>query len=304
MAISPDIDQPITELCLSVRSHNALTKNNILTIRDLIQLTATDLGKRLGVSRRCFAEITEMLSVLGLSVGMTIDADGRLLHPSDPSRTEYPKPEPLDPSRYRELYLNHGYSFLPQSLMDDFYRVISEELKKRISSHRGNIDRLQENQKGKPSEPNELIDHYEIWEDMAYEEARIDESNTLLDLANELMFLSLYRFIEIERLRILAKYFPMPPSGRSHSYARLSLEFPWIKNLYGSRAIDEIRLINNCIKHSGRVSRELVKYHSTWVESEQLRGLRGAYERLAPYVGAYWVDLVETCRKKGKGSTK
>jgi hypothetical protein len=303
VAIPPDIDQSIEELCLSVRSHNALTKSNILTIRDLIQLTASDLGKRLGVSRRCFAEITESLSMIGLSVGMTTDANGNLLHPVDPSRTEYPKPDSVDPSRYRELYLNHGYSFLPQSLMDDFYRVVSGELEKRISFHRCNIDRLRENHSSKPSEPNELIGHYETWKNVVYEEARIDEANTLLDLTNELMFLSLYRFIEIERLRILAKHFSVSPSGRSPSYARLLLEFSWIKNLYGSQAIDEIRLINNCIKHSGRVNRELAKCHSTWTESEQLSGLRDAYERLAPYVGAYWVDLVETCGKKGRGGS-
>jgi hypothetical protein len=182
--------------------------------------------------------------------------------------------------------------------MDSFYRVVSEELKERISYHSRHTDQLKEGRKNKFSEPNERFAQYESWKDLAYQEARIDEQRKLLELTDELMFLGLYRFIEIERLRILTEYFPMSPLTRSHSYARLLLEFPWMKNLYGSPAIDEIRIINNCIKHSGRVSRELAKYHSTWVESEELSGLRAAYERLAPYVGAYWVDLVETAKNE------
>jgi hypothetical protein len=173
----PDINQSIDELCLSVRSHNALTKNNVRTIRDLIQLTASDLSKRLRVNHRCFAEINESLSVIGLSVGMTIDADGNPLRSADPSRTEYPKLDAPDASRYREFYLDHGYSFLPQSLMDQFYRVVSEELKKRISIHRRNI----ENQRNEHSKPHELIGQYETWKDVVHEEARVDEENRLLD---------------------------------------------------------------------------------------------------------------------------
>jgi hypothetical protein len=279
------------QLLLSIRSETRLRKAKLLTIRDLIQLTAQDLVRRTRTSSRGFKEITDSLASIGLSLAMTIDSAGNLLQPEEPASLEYPKPEPADPSQYVVFYRNRGgYSFLPQGLMDDFYRVISSELQDRMSRHRKNIDR-QKQADGSNS--------YESWKDIIYEEARIDEENALLSLTDELMFLGLYRFIEIERLRILSDHFPMSRLDKAHTYARLLQMFPWLQDLFGSSAINEIRLINNGIKHSGRVSRELSRYHTNWVESEQLRGLREAYERLAPYVGAYWVDLCRSCVKKG-----
>src|ERR1035437_3483362 len=107
------------------------------------------------------------------------------------------------------------------------------------------------------------------------------------------MFLGLYRFIEIERLRVLRQAFPQSRVSKACSYSRLVEQFPWLQQLFGSSQVNDIRLINNCIKHSGRVSRELAKFNAFWKESEDLSGLRQTYERLAPYVGAYWVDLIE-----------
>src|SRR5579862_3064324 len=270
-----NLDQSVEYLCLSLRSERKLAKGNVQTLRDLITLTAADLVRRTGISRRGFAEITESLSSLGLSVGMIIDSSGNPICPDDPSRVEYPKPEPIEPSRYVMFYPN-SYTFLPQLLMDDFHSVISNELYHRISRHREIINQVQQNPTG------------EYWRDIAYEEARIEEENALLELTNELMFLGLYRFIEIERLGILLRHFPGTPPDRSHNYANLLRAFPWLRQLFGSQAINEVRLINNCIKHSGRVSRELSRCHPSWVESEELRGLGEAYQRLAPYVGAYW----------------
>jgi hypothetical protein len=284
-----DLNRPIEELCLSIRSINRLRKGKVFTIRDLVVLTAKQLVERTKISEASFQELTDELDSLGLSLGMTINGERAILA-SSPNSTEYPPPPPPDPARYVQFYRAHGYSFLPQSLMESFYQVIAQELNQRID--------YSQKRTPKPSLPEGRFDNYEDWKSFRYYEGQIRQEQDLLFLADELMFLGLYRFIEIERLRVLKRAFPHFGSSRTCSYSRLVEQFPWLQQLFGSSQVNEIRLINNCIKHSGKVSRELAKFNAIWKESEYLSGLRHAYERLAPYVGAYWVDLVDKCKDK------
>jgi hypothetical protein len=287
---SDDLNRPIEELCLSIRSLNRLRKGDVFTLRDLVKLTAKQLVERTQIGQTNFQELAEELDSLGLSLGMTVDKDGAILA-SSANSTEYPPPAPPDPARYVQFYRDHGYSFLPQSLMESFYRVIAHELNQRIDHFQTCIPN--------PSTPDGKFDDYEEWKDFCYYDGQIRDEQQILLLADELMFLGLYRFIEIERIRVLNQAFPRICASRRCSYSRLVEHFPWLKQLYGSSQINEIRLINNCIKHSGKVSRELANFNNIWKESEAITGLRHAYERLAPYVGAYWVDLVEKCKHKG-----
>ena len=112
-----DLNRPIEELCLSIRSINRLRKGKVFTIRDLVVLTAKQLVERTKISEASFQELTDELDSLGLSLGMTINGERAILA-SSPNSTEYPPPPPPDPARYVQFYRAHGYSFLPQSLME------------------------------------------------------------------------------------------------------------------------------------------------------------------------------------------
>ena len=66
------INKPITELELSVRSANCLEAANIKTIGDLIQKTEPQMLKYKNFGKKSLSEITNILTVMGLSLGMDI----------------------------------------------------------------------------------------------------------------------------------------------------------------------------------------------------------------------------------------
>jgi len=57
-------------------------------------------------------------------------------------------------------------------------------------------------------------------------------------------------------------------------------------------AIDEIRLINNSVKHNGVVSADLAGYPG-WRRGRPLRGLPRAFNRLSPQVAPFFEDLAK-----------
>ncbi len=66
------INKPITELELSVRSANCLEAANIKTIGDLIQKTEPQMLKYKNFGKKSLSEITNILTIMGLSLGMDI----------------------------------------------------------------------------------------------------------------------------------------------------------------------------------------------------------------------------------------
>lgn len=67
------ITKPISELELSVRSANCLEAANIKTIGDLIQKTEAQMLKYKNFGKKSLAEISGILTTMGLSLGMNID---------------------------------------------------------------------------------------------------------------------------------------------------------------------------------------------------------------------------------------
>lgn len=66
------INKPITELELSVRSANCLEAANIKTIGDLIQKTEPQMLKYKNFGKKSLSEITNILTAMGLHLGMDI----------------------------------------------------------------------------------------------------------------------------------------------------------------------------------------------------------------------------------------
>jgi DNA-directed RNA polymerase subunit alpha len=67
------LDKSVEELELSVRSYNCLKNANIRTIRELVQKTEPEMLKTKNFGRKSLNEIKEILSSMGLSLGMKVD---------------------------------------------------------------------------------------------------------------------------------------------------------------------------------------------------------------------------------------
>jgi DNA-directed RNA polymerase subunit alpha len=75
------LNRSVEELELSVRSYNCLKNANIQTIGELIQRTEAEMLRTKNFGRKSLNEIKEILASMGLSLGMKIDAQGRLIAP-------------------------------------------------------------------------------------------------------------------------------------------------------------------------------------------------------------------------------
>jgi DNA-directed RNA polymerase subunit alpha len=67
------LDKSVEELELSVRSYNCLKNANIRTIRELVQKTEPEMLKTKNFGRKSLNEIKEILSSMGLSLGMKLE---------------------------------------------------------------------------------------------------------------------------------------------------------------------------------------------------------------------------------------
>jgi DNA-directed RNA polymerase subunit alpha len=74
-----NLDRSVEELELSVRSYNCLKNANITTIRELVQKSEAEMLKTKNFGRKSLNEIKEILSAMGLSLGMKTDEKGNPL---------------------------------------------------------------------------------------------------------------------------------------------------------------------------------------------------------------------------------
>jgi DNA-directed RNA polymerase subunit alpha len=86
------LDRSVEELELSVRSYNCLKNANIQTIRELVMKTENEMLKTKNFGRKSLNEIKEILTRMGLSLGMKFDEHGRIIWPPPPNQTA-PAPE-------------------------------------------------------------------------------------------------------------------------------------------------------------------------------------------------------------------
>ena len=73
VASNENLDKSVEELELSVRSYNCLKNANIRTIRELVQKSEGEMLKTKNFGRKSLNEIKEILSTMGLSLGMRLD---------------------------------------------------------------------------------------------------------------------------------------------------------------------------------------------------------------------------------------
>jgi len=75
-----NLKRSVEELELSVRSYNCLKNADIKTIGELVQKSEGEMLKTKNFGRKSLNEIKDILSDMGLSFGMRLDPDGRLVH--------------------------------------------------------------------------------------------------------------------------------------------------------------------------------------------------------------------------------
>ena len=77
--LNENLNRSVDELDLSVRSYNCLKNANIRTIGELVQKTEAEMLKTKNFGRKSLTEIKELLSEMGLSLGMKLDEKTRRL---------------------------------------------------------------------------------------------------------------------------------------------------------------------------------------------------------------------------------
>jgi len=77
--LQENLKRSVEELELSVRSYNCLKNADIKSIGELVQKTEGEMLKTKNFGRKSLNEIKEILSDMGLSFGMKLDIDGRLM---------------------------------------------------------------------------------------------------------------------------------------------------------------------------------------------------------------------------------
>src|SRR5499426_3644200 len=76
-AVSEHLNKSVDELELSVRSYNCLKNANIRTIGELVTKSEAEMLKTKNFGRKSLNEIKEILSSMGLALGMKLDEHGR-----------------------------------------------------------------------------------------------------------------------------------------------------------------------------------------------------------------------------------
>jgi hypothetical protein len=114
-----------------------------------------------------------------------------------------------------------------------------------------------------------------------------------LFLAERSAVLALYQVVELNTVKILAWRWGRDNVTRKQLFKvdRLKRELKSqlqldVEALTGYAAVDELRLLNNAIKHRGVVTPELAKYPG-WVVGERLANLSAFVERVATEVPKY-----------------
>jgi len=119
----------------------------------------------------------------------------------------------------------------------------------------------------------------------------IEKSSKLL--GDELAIIALYKSIEIKTKKIVHHKIPSSCSLNLSYFKQLHQAVPTITTLPNYDALNELRLINNSIKHGGTVSEELSSAFPAWVQDENITGLDTVYNRLLPLVKIYFSAFVD-----------
>lgn len=114
------------------------------------------------------------------------------------------------------------------------------------------------------------------------------------DLGDELSVIALYKKIETKTCRIIKHRISAAASKNLSYYKQLREALPFdLDAVHGFSSFNELRLINNSIKHDGVVSQDLADNFPVWTVGAELTELGRAFARILPGAKNYVSDLVE-----------
>jgi hypothetical protein len=206
----------------------------------------------------------------------------------------------LKPERYVEAYtsVQRGYGFLPQIEIDDFRETVRGPLNQRRRRYQAEMPEDVE------TGPLEYFARKEWIRSIAGSEKGMEEVDQIANLVDELVILAIYKAVEIQRSKLLTALFPSTKGSKLSDIRCLHATFPFACKAFAADRIEELRLLCNCIKHSGRVSQALCRQNPLWIAGEPLISLDLAYDRIAPYVGAYWISLLQLAHEEAPNGAR
>ena len=141
-------------------------------------------------------------------------------------------------------------------------------------------------------------------------EMELGDERSFLDevdsLAGEMAIVALYKKVEISSKRAIKLALPQVDAKSLFQFKELKKALApvgiKVHKLPSYQALDELRCLNNAVKHSGNVSAELAR-HKGWKLKAPLVQLEPVYRRLAPKAASYVSELVgELIRVKRQAS--
>ena len=116
-------------------------------------------------------------------------------------------------------------------------------------------------------------------------------------MTDDLCILALHKKLEITIKKLVIKFYPTLKASELYKIDYLKKELPFdIASFSSYAAADELRLINNAIKHNGAVSKALAKY-TGWIEGQPLIDCGSAFSRLAPGIETYVGEFCDAIRQ-------
>jgi len=167
--------------------------------------------------------------------------------------------------------------------IDDFLLHLNESVDRRVK-------KLTDESKKSSSQNFENLTDIDKYRD--YLEDLIESSYLVKNLGDELSIIALYKKVEIHIGKVMKRKIPLASSKKLSYFDQRCKVLPYIQTVEGYLAFNELRLINNSIKHEGKVSSELAKNFSCWKENDQISGLDNVFKRLCPKVEQYVRNLV------------
>lgn len=175
----------------------------------------------------------------------------------------------------RFIHLNHSFD-----VIDEFQIHLDSAWSQSEARLRKEYEGL--NSAGFENE-HDMEDYRSLLEDDYYQLGEVKKLGQALALSG------LYRQFETQVMRVLGTTFPNMSKTKKANILR-GIPEPEIdcSRLVGFAAVDELRLLNNIIKHAGsKASAELATKYPSWVENTELADLDKAYARLKPLVRQY-----------------
>ena len=183
-------------------------------------------------------------------------------------------------------------------IIDKFKESYNKEYNKKIAELKENYENLC---KANPDKTYQLPEPHDDIDNRIFLNTK--------KIMDELCFVGLYKLIEIERKNILKFYCKKINNKDLNNYKCLECILPFsMVSIEKYNAVNEIRLINNAIKHEGKITEILIKKYPHWkklhgiVNNNEILNLifdelDEAYIRLRPDAEEYLYSFLEKVKK-------